>query len=163
VAGWCPDIEGVRVLSVKQKQRYRRKAKGGGLVGDWPQGCLAPAELAATVRYAGSAEHKARPIDPSFTVSPDLRSDASKCPPDIVRDEAQAVLSAAVERRCVSSAFEGGFPRYAWGRLDGAPFVARLINRQKGEYKGWPIEEFELPTDREGRLAVAEWEEADDV
>lgn len=147
---------------MKQKHRYRRKTKGGGLIGEWPEHALPPEQLAERTRYVGSAEHKERPIDPSFTVAPGLRSDASQCPPQVSRDEAQAILAEGIERLCVSSAFESGFPRYVWGRLDGAPFIARLINREQGHYKGWPIEEFELPTDRDARLSVTAWT-TDDV
>ncbi|MGM0577603.1 MAG: hypothetical protein ACQEXJ_17895 [Myxococcota bacterium] len=147
---------------MKQKRRYRRKTKGDGLVSSWPDECDGPEQLADRVAYVGSAEHKARPVDPSFQVEPELRSDASKCPRDIDRDNAERVLREALRRRCVSQRFESGFPRYAWGWLDGTPYVARLTNREKGAYKGWPIEPFELPTDREGLLAPDEWEEDDD-
>lgn len=143
---------------MKQKRRYRRKPKGTGLIGDWPEDVKPATELAATVRYVGSNEHKRRPVDPSYDVDPNLRSDASCCRPDITREQAERVLREAIVRKCVSEDFESGYPRYAWGWLDGDPYRARLINREQGHYKAHPIAEFELPTDRSGRL---DWRQGD--
>jgi hypothetical protein len=58
---------------------------------------------------------------------------------------------------CVSEQFEGDYPRYVWARLSGRPYIARLINREQGVYKGHPIEEFEIPTDRGDRLSAEAW------
>lgn len=145
----------------KQKHRYRRKRKGEGLVQEWPADAAAPEVLATRVRYVGSNEHKARPLDPSYEFDPDLRSDASRCDPGITRNQAEAALRTAIRRRCVSEQFEGVFPRYAWAWLDGRPYIARLINREAGSYKGWPIQESELPVDRERRMTSTPW--GDDV
>lgn len=141
---------------MKQKHRYRKKTKGEGLVRDWPLGTAAPEELATRVHYQGSSEHKARPIDASYSIEPCLRSDASRCPPTLTREAAEAALQRAVRLRNVSAQFEGGYPRYAWARIEGRPYIARLINQESGAYKGWPIEEIELPTDRDHRLALDE-------
>lgn len=138
---------------MKRKHRYRRKGKGDGLIGAWPETARGPDELAERISYVGSNEHKTRPIDPSFDFSPALRSDASRCDPAIAREQAQDALREAVRRRCVSHDFVGEFPRYVWGWLAGRPHVARLENCETGSYKAWPIEHHELPLDREGRLA----------
>ncbi len=145
-------------LVVKQKRRYRRRTKGGGLIAEWPAGAPQPSVLAHRVSYVGSAEHKSRPVHPSYGFQPALRSDASRCDPDIDPATAQIALVQAVQRVCVSQAFEGEFPRYVWGRIGGVPHVARLTNSDRGEYKGWPIEEHELPTDRQGLLSIDAWE-----
>lgn len=79
------------------------------------------------------------------------------CDPSIERERADEALQAAIRRRCVSEQFEGAFPRYAWAWLDGRPYIARLINREAGSYKGWPIDENELPVDRERRLTATAW------
>ena len=144
--------------SVKQKHRYRRKRKGDGLIQEWPTDCPKPDKLSERVRYVGSAEHKSHPLDESFDFDPDLRSDASRCAPQLTRDHAQTALSEAVRRLCVSEDFEGDFPRYAWAWIDETPYVARLTNKVQGAYKGWPIETLELPADRSGRLARQAWE-----
>jgi hypothetical protein len=138
---------------VKQKLRYRKKRKGSGLVADWPDG-PAPEDVARAATYVGSAEHKRRPVHPSFGIDPDLRSDASACDPAITRDQAQEALQVAITSRCVSADFESGFPRYVWSRLNGRPYQGRLLNAGKGEYKGWPIEEFELPSGINERLSL---------
>lgn len=138
---------------MKQVLRYRRKTKGSGLLADEPAMALDVEALAAQVSYAGSNEHKVRPIDPSFDFSPALRSDASRCDPRITREQAQAALRRAVRLRCISEDFDGDFPRYVWGWLDGRPHVARLDNRERGAYKAWPIGREEFPSDRGGRLA----------
>lgn len=138
---------------VKQKQRYRRKSKGHGLVVAWPDDAPPPEELATQVWYAGSAEHKARPVHVSYGLDAALRSDASRCHPSIDRQAAEVALREAMRRRCVSQDFEGNYPRYAWGWLGAQPYVARLDNVTSGAYKGWPIGIEELPSDKEGRLA----------
>lgn len=143
---------------MKQKQRYRKKRKGAGLIQGWPAGFVDPEVLAKEVRYDGSNEHKARPLDPSYAIDPALRSDASPCDPGIKREQAEQALRKAIRLRCVSDQFEGAFPRYAWAWLGGQPYVARLINREAGNYKGHPIEEKDLPKDREQRLTREAWE-----
>ena len=84
---------------MKQKHRYRKKTKGAGFVTTWPPDVPPPAELALRVKYRGSSEHKARPIDPSFDVEPALRSDASQCMPQIERAEAARVTLTGTQRR----------------------------------------------------------------
>lgn len=146
---------------MKQKHRYRKKPKGSGFVTHWPAGVPEPDALALRVKYRGSSEHKARPIDPSFDVEPALRSDASQCMPEIERSEAEQALRRAVRSRVVSEQFEGIFPRYAWAVVRGRYHIARLINREAGEYKGWPIEDSEVPVGGEARIASMLW--GDDV
>jgi hypothetical protein len=139
---------------MKQKQRYRRRTKGGGLLADWPSQSAALRVLADKMTYAGSAEHKGRPVHESYAFESALRTDASRCDPAISLPEAQAALREAVCRGCVSEEFDGRFPRYVWGWLRGGPHVARLDNRESGAYKAWPILVEELPLDRDGRLAL---------
>jgi hypothetical protein len=139
--------------SMKQKQRYRHKTKGFGLCTAWPQDST-PQIVASLARYVGSGEHKALPIDDSYLLEPAAykRSDASRCDPAITRDQAEEALRTAIQRGHVSADFQGGLPVYVWGRLDGRPYTARLINREAGHYKAWPVEESELPLDRDGQL-----------
>jgi hypothetical protein len=105
----------------------------------------------------GSGEHKALPIHDSYAsyaleLAAYKRSDASRCDPTITRDQAEEALRAAIRRGHVSADFQGGFPVYVWGWLDERPHTARLINREAGYYKAWPVEESELPLDRNGQL-----------
>lgn len=128
--------------------RYRRRKHR--MIGQWPVGQPPPAEVAGRVRYVGSAEHKNYP---SAAGNPALRSDASRCDPRYTDFEAiTRVLREAIERGCVSAVFEGAFPKYAWGRLDGQLYEARLVNRSLGSYKAYPIEEIETPKDDRGLL-----------
>jgi hypothetical protein len=141
---------------VKQKQRYRRKRKGSGLISRWPEGRPRPDEVAARASYVGSGEHKARPVDESYDFDADLRSDASRCDPTITRETAESALRVAIANGSVSADFQGDFPSYVWGWIGKRPHVARLINSEAGHYKGWPIGDEELPLDREGRLTPTE-------
>lgn len=103
--------------------------------------------------YVGSSEHKdyESPAGP-----PALRSDAARCDPRYTEfAPITAALREAIRRRCTGAQFEGSFPRYVWGWLDGRLYQARLINREQGWYKAWPLEEAERPRDDEKRLA---WE-----
>ncbi len=101
------------------------------------------ADVASLVRYTGSQEHKSYP---SFSGPAALRSDASKCDPNL-SDQAEitAWLRDAIRAGRVSSQWEGEFPRYVWHIRGGTCYEGRLINRESGEYKGYPLEDAEWP------------------
>jgi hypothetical protein len=44
-----------------------------------------------------------------------------------------------------TSEWDGDFPKYAWYRVDGTCFEARLTNSVNGDYKGYALEEHECP------------------
>jgi hypothetical protein len=54
-------------------------------------------------------------------------------------------LREAFDKGAVSGYFQGEFPRYVWYRLDNQVFEGMLVNKESGEYKGYPIDEFEWP------------------
>lgn len=88
-----------------------------------------------------------------------MRSDASRCDPGYTNfDQITLVLREGIRRRCTSAVFDNGFPKYVWGWLDGQLYEARLVNRQQGTYKGYPLEEVETPKDDEDLL---NWEQQD--
>lgn len=100
------------------------------------------AELAEKVTYIPSPEHK------NYLTSAGpgrLRSDATACPRGLDPDQVLRWLREAIGNGNVSAAFEGDFPRYAWARVDGACYEARLSNSGLGEYKGYPILDQEAP------------------
>jgi hypothetical protein len=99
-------------------------------------------EMADKVSYIISSEHK----DYLTSAGPrNLRSDASACPRNLNFDEVLEWLRSAVREGSVSAALEGGFPRYVWRRVEGRVYEGRLSNSGLGEYKGYPIEDFEAP------------------
>jgi hypothetical protein len=101
------------------------------------------AELAESVSYVISPEHK----DYLTTAGPGkLRSDASACPRGLDFDDVVEWLRNAFRAGDVSADLDGGFPRYAWSRVDGQVYEARLSNAGLGEYKGYPIHEYESPS-----------------
>lgn len=107
-----------------------------------PEGCDLT-ELGKAVRYVGSAEHKSYP---SFAGSPKLRADATKCDPGLT-DAASITswLRNGIRSGRVGAPWEGRFPRYVWHEVDGVLFEARLVNREAGEYKGYPLDPSERP------------------
>lgn len=102
------------------------------------------ADVAARVRYVGSAEHK---DTPTFAGQPRPRADASLCPSDAPRDQEHITgwLQQAIKAGNVGGAWEGGFPRHVWLRVGQTVFEGRLTNRTRGEYKGFPLEPHEWP------------------
>jgi len=99
--------------------------------------------VAAMSSYLGSGEHKAHP---SFAGPPKLRADATKCDPALGDpDELTSWLRDAIERAQFGGLWEGGFPRYVWYRVGDVCYEARLMNREQGHYKGYPLEETECP------------------
>lgn len=101
------------------------------------------AGLAARASYVGSPEHK---DFVSFAGQPRPRGDASLCPPEI-RDVGVVIgwLRSAIRKGSTGAPWEGDFPRYVWHREGDVVFEARLVNREKGSYKGYPLHEHEQP------------------
>jgi hypothetical protein len=91
----------------------------------------------------GSGEHKSYP---SFAGQPRLRADASKCDPKFQdADEITDWLRQAIACWNVGAPWEGEFPRYVWRDLDDVIYEARLVNRELGQYKGYPLTRSEWP------------------
>ena len=92
----------------------------------------------------GSPEHK---DTPSFAGRPKPRSDASICGRALARDRVlvETWLRMALRRGAVSGHWEGRFPRYVWYKDGTVVYEARLVNRELGEYKGYPFERKEWP------------------
>lgn len=98
--------------------------------------------IAGKVSYVISPEHK----DYMTAAGPGkLRSDASACPRGLELDQVQQWLQSAVENGQVSAALDGDFPRYVWARVDERVYEARLSNSGLGQYKGYPIKDYEAP------------------
>jgi hypothetical protein len=137
-------------------RRHRHSRPKHRVIVPWGQEHGDPAHVAAHATYVGSAEHKAYP---SPAGNPALRSDASRCDPRYTDFEPiTEVLRLAIQRACTGAIFEGGFPKYVWGWLDGRLYEARHINGPRGTYKAYPLEEVDYPADPEGRL---NWERND--
>jgi hypothetical protein len=102
------------------------------------------ARIAAKARYVGSPEHKDAP---GYVGQPKLRSDASVCPRHLSLDPSapQGWLEQAIRLGAVGHPWEGSFPRYVWYQEEGTVFEGRLVNRELGEYKGYPLEPEEWP------------------
>jgi hypothetical protein len=83
-----------------------------------------------------------------------LRSDASRCDPRYIDFEAPTRALRDAVRAGQTSEFNGRFPKYVWGALDGLIYEARLVNHELGQYKGYPIDVDELPDDPDGALAA---------
>jgi hypothetical protein len=100
------------------------------------------AALSEKVTYVISAEHK----DYLTSAGPGrLRSDASACPRGLDFGDVVQWLRDAVRDCQVSAQLDGDFPRYAWRRVEGQVYEARLSNSGLGQYKGYPIQGDEAP------------------
>ena len=86
---------------------------------------------AATASYAGSPEHKL----------PHARSDATLCPSGLkgLEREITVWVRNAIAKGNAGGFMEGAYPRYVWHRDGERLFEGRLTNRDRGEYKGYPI------------------------
>ncbi len=120
-----------------QRQKHRK-------VAPWPPDKPPADEVASRASYVGSPEHKSHP---SAAGRPAARSDASQCEPHLTAQSAQLteVLRESIRQGVIGALFEGDFPKYVWGHVDGRLFEARHINGPQGTYKGYPLEEFETP------------------
>ena len=100
-------------------------------------------DLATRATYVGSPEHK---DFPSFAGRPRLRADASCCPREIRdREVVGGWLRSAIQRGVTGAPWEGEFPRYVWYKDGDTVFEGRLVNRETGSYKGYPLDKDEWP------------------
>ena len=83
----------------------------------------------------------------SFAGPPRLRADASCCPRDLAADQQTLNdwLREAIRRGATGAPWEGAFPRYVWYKHENTVFEGRLVNRETGEYKGYPLDRGEWP------------------
>ena len=99
-----------------------------------------------TAVYVGSTEHK---DTPSFAGEPRPRSDASICDRRFAWQQALITkwLRTALRNGTYGAPWEGNYPRYAWvwHPKDNIVYEGRLVNRETGEYKGYPLERDEWP------------------
>lgn len=113
--------------------------------------CVAPPDgieldhIAESVSYIGSPEHKDRPFFDGRQPRP--RADASICPSELAerRELVEGWLKVGIRRGATGEMWEGGYPRYVWYKDDETVFEARLVNKGKGTYKGYPLHESEWP------------------
>jgi hypothetical protein len=101
-------------------------------------------DVANRARYIGSPEHK---DTPSFSGNPRPRADASICDRRLAQDLDQVAnwLKSAILDGHVSEYWEGEFPRYVWYRDGDTVYEGRLVNREAGSYKGYPLGSSEWP------------------
>lgn len=100
-------------------------------------------QLARRASYVISREHK----DYLTEQGPGaLRSDASPCPRDISRDQAEQWLREAIAAGNIGAPWsDQPFPQCAWYRREGVVFEARVTNVEQGAYKGYPLDPSEFP------------------
>ncbi|MGH3772698.1 MAG: hypothetical protein ACRDRW_15105 [Pseudonocardiaceae bacterium] len=100
-------------------------------------------DVIARVTYVGSGEHK---TFPSFAGPPHPRADASTCDPRLAdQDELTGWLQQAIRGGRTGGLWEGDFPRYVWHQVGRVLYEARLVNRELGQYKGYPLSRDEWP------------------
>lgn len=101
-------------------------------------------ELSRRVTYVGSPEHK---DVVSFAGQPRMRADASICDRKFARDldRVKGWLAEAMLNGRIGEPWEGDFPRYVWYQDGDVVYEGRLVNREQGQYKGYPLVEDEWP------------------
>lgn len=108
--------------------------------------------VAARATYIGSRDHK---NIPSYAGPPGLRADASCCPLELSKDLSRVVswLRDGIRQGLTGGPWEGQslrFPRYVWYQDGTTVYEGRLVNRELGQYKGYPLERSEWPSAFEG-------------
>lgn len=100
-------------------------------------------QLAASATYIISIDHK----DYLTEAGPGgLRSDASRCPRHVTRQDAEIWLRRAIQSGHVGAPWsDQPYPRYAWFRDGDTVYEARLSNSEAGSYKGYPLDRSEWP------------------
>ncbi len=101
--------------------------------------------LAAVVHYVGSPEHK---DTVSFAGKPPRpRPDASICDRTFANQQERMNewLKQAIQGGAFGEMMEGRFPRYVWYKDGDTLYEGRLVNREQGSYKGYPLLADEWP------------------
>ena len=121
----------------------RRRRPLVRVVGPVPDGVNLQ-KVAKLAKYVGSAEHKG---GPSFAGEPRPRADAGICDPAFSDQQTRMTkwLRDAIRRGIIGGLWEGSFPRYVWYRDSDTVYEGRLVNREAGWYKGYPLEADEWP------------------
>jgi hypothetical protein len=70
------------------------------------------------------------------------------------RERIDEWLREAIRSGAVGAPWEGGFPRYVWYKYGATVLEGRLVNRETGEYKGYPLGRDEWPAGIEEAHAV---------
>jgi len=99
-------------------------------------------DLAARLRYVGSANHKLRPGDYGFVPTHSPRPSKSPC--DALRPvrlaEAQALFERGIFLGMVSRIEESGIPKYVWSvDRDGEVYEAKTHTGQGAVYHGYRL------------------------
>ena len=127
----------------KQTMRAPRRRRSSPKTITPPPVGISLEQVAQRVRYVGSPEHK---DTPSFAGSPRPRATATICDRSFLgrQDEITAWLRDAI-RHGHTGDWVRGFPKYVWYRVGDRAYIARLVNADNGEYKGWELERHEWP------------------
>lgn len=106
------------------------------------------AALSRKAKFVGSPVHKSIH---TWLGKPQLipKANRSICP-DHWRTKAdqeklQAELRKAIAQRQVCALRLGDFPKQVWCRIDGKVYEGFLVEQGEGTYKGYPLDEDELP------------------
>lgn len=101
--------------------------------------------VALRASYIGSPEHK---DSPSFAGQPRPRADAAICDRSLATKQALVTrwLRKAIRLGLISAYWEGDFPRYVWHKEEDVVYEARLVNQSNGQYKGYPLNREEWPS-----------------
>ncbi|WP_280564937.1 hypothetical protein [Chromohalobacter sp. 48-RD10] len=101
--------------------------------------------MAQRAHYVGSVEHK---DVPSFAGNPPRpRPDATICDRSLSHRQADITnwLRHGILNGHFGTLMEGDFPRYVWYQDNERVYEGRLVNREQGAYKGYPLESDEWP------------------
>ena len=74
-------------------------------------------------------------------------ADASICDRVLARDKirVEGWLRKGILAGCIDTPWEGDFPRYVWYQDENTVYEGRLVNRDQGYYKGYPLTEDKWP------------------
>ena len=113
---------------------------------------------AAVATYVGSEEHKAKRWWGGMPgvrrrkggeIQRPKKQHTTVCPLVTEEDRERATLwirEAIRNRQCRFVDGDGQFPKHVWHTDDGGEhWHGRCVNSEKGEYKGWPVTEEEMP------------------
>lgn len=101
-------------------------------------------ELAARLKYVGSAHHKCFPANYGFNPPSSPRPWKSVCDGKriVLKEEAENLLRVGVMKEMFSPLLGNGFPKYVWSvDNSGDAYEAKTDSGNPGQYHGYRLEE----------------------
>jgi hypothetical protein len=137
----CIIFAKIAFFVLKKPEHRRKQGFTKKLVSDEELEGINLEKLVGEVDYKPSQKHKRYPIEGQ---KPYFDHNSAKCDNSVTLEQVKGWLTEAIQNKTFSS-LRGTFPACIWHRVGNDVFEAKQTIPGKGEYHGFPLEEYEVP------------------